>query len=826
MSKRAIALAVVAALLLIASAAEAAPRDYGKLTLNILPPGQSGGAGPTAHSTDQLRLYDALTPLQGNVTQADVRKYFKPATFKPTGTTHTETTSMKGVKIVRDKFDTPHISASTRSKVLFGAGWVTAEDRGLLLSTLRGPGRIAALDVPGIDAFALAGSLRGFTPSAAADKRIAQQVKLLQNAGKSGRQILKDIDAYAAGINAYQRKTGSSSKPWTRVDTIAIGAFIGAKFGSDGGDEARRSAFLSALQQKLGATAGSSVFTDLAGPDDPESPVTLPGRFPYGGTPSGGTPGSATVDAGSLDAGAQQQAAVTKTRGQMSNALLVGAKRSTDGRPLAVMGPQTGYFYPGIFLEADLHGGGIDSRGAVLPGVPYAVIGRGQDFAWSITSADSDNIDQFLEQLCNPNGSAPTRSSTSYVYKGKCRPMTSLDAGRLAATGSEPEREVTFLETVHGPVAGTVTVGGKPYAVASDRSTRGRDILSLRGLQDLNTGRVRSPKTFFDAIAKIDFTFNFFYLDNKHIAMYSAGRMPIRAKGVNPRLPAYGTGQYDWKGFLPASKHPRAVDPKGGTLVNWNNRPAHGWRTSDDEWGTWGSVDRVKLLAITKPLNRINDVVAVMNRAATQDARAVLVWPTIAKLLTPGTGPNPRAEQAAALVTSWSQHGSSRIDLNLDGKVDDPGAAVMDAAWPRIAKAVMRPVLGDLTDQLATFDRLDRNAPETNTGASSNYGRGWYTYVQKDLRSLMGEPVKGPFGRRYCGNGDLAACRASVWQAVSDASDELAAAQGADPTAWHSDANAERIIFQPGLLGPSNTIRWTNRPSMFQQVMEFSGHRP
>jgi acyl-homoserine lactone acylase PvdQ len=404
--------------------------------------------------------------------------------------------------------------------------------------------------------------------------------------------------------------------------------------------------------------------------------------------------------------------------------------------------------------------------------------------------------------------------------------MTSIDAGKLAAFGSKPEEEVVFHESVHGPVSGTVTVGGKPYAVASDRSTRGRDIVSLVGLQDLNTGRVRSPQTFFTAIGKIDFTFNFFYVDNKHIAMYSAGRMPVRANGVNPRLPTLGTGAYDWRGFLPASKHARAVDPKGGAIVNWNNRPAHGWGTTDSEWGTWGSIDRVQLLAITKKRNRISDVVSVMNRAATRDARAVLLWPTIAKVLTPGSGPSPRAEQAAALVTSWANNGGSRLDLNLDGKIDDPGAAVLDAAWPRIAKAVMRPVLGDLTDQLATFDRIDRNAPETNAGATSNYGRGWYTYVQKDLRSLMGEPVKGPFSRRYCGNGDLAACRASIWQAVSDASDELAAAQGDDPTAWHADANAERIIFQPGLLGPSNTIRWTNRPSAFQQVMEFSGHRP
>ena len=72
MGKRHISLAVLAALLSLTAAADAAPRDYGKLTLNILPPGESGGAAPTAHSTDQLRLYDALTPLQGNVTAADL----------------------------------------------------------------------------------------------------------------------------------------------------------------------------------------------------------------------------------------------------------------------------------------------------------------------------------------------------------------------------------------------------------------------------------------------------------------------------------------------------------------------------------------------------------------------------------------------------------------------------------------------------------------------------------------------------------------------------------------------------------------------------------
>ena len=89
---------------------------------------------------------------------------------------------------------------------------------------------------------------------------------------------------------------------------------------------------------------------------------------------------------------------------------------------------------------------------------------------------------------------------------------------------------------------------------------------------------------------------------------------------------------------------------------------------------------------------------------------------------------------------------------------------------------------------------------------------------------MLGRPVKGPYSRRYCGNGDLAACRASLWAVIQQSADALAAAQGPDPNAWRTDATEERIEFSPGLLGPENTMRWTNRPTM-QQLMEFKGHR-
>lgn len=824
---RSIAAVLVVAGVMLAPAASPA-RDYTRRAYDVMPPGQAGTIPATRNSTDQLRLYDGLTPLLGNVSAADVRRYFKPELFgRPDGRARSEKVPMRGIRLVRDRWGVPHVTAKTRPALMFAAGWVAAEDRGALMEAIRGPGKVAAVDAPGIDPFALATSLRSFTPSAQTQRFLNGEITKLRRSGRAGRQAVRDGDAYVAGINAFYRKSKSSARPWTSADVVAVGALIGAKFGKDGGDEARHSEFLSELQARLGAQQGLGTFRDLSTADDPESPATVARRFPYMPDPSGATPGSPPIDAGSLDTEAEHDAAIASgTTSQMSNALLVGAKRSADGHPLAVMGPQTGYLYPNIFLEVDLHGGGIQVRGAMLPGLLYPVIGRGPDFAWSITSADSDNTDQFLEELCNQDGSPPTRESTGYVRNGHCAPMGSWDAGTLGATSTEPAREVTFRTTVHGPVSGTATVGGKPYAIANDRSTYGRDVLSLGGLQDLDTGRVRSPRGFIKAVSNIEFTFNWHYMDNRHIAFFSSGRLPKRAPGTDPRLATLGTGQYDWRGVLTPKQHPQAIDPPSGLILNWNNRPARGFGTADNEWASWGSVDRLELFTgFKKKRNRLNDVVGVMNRAATQDARVVLVWPVLARLLSSGA-PDPQTQQAADLLTAWAAHGGHRIDADNDGRIDDPGAAIMDAAWPRFARAEFESALGpDLTARLAELAPVDRNAPTINQGQTSNYGRGWYSYVDKDIRGLLGEPVSGPFSRAYCGGGDVNACRTAMWAALKAAVDELAAAQGPDPAAWRQDAGPERIVFQPGLLGPSKTIRWTNRSSAFQQVLEFTGHR-
>jgi hypothetical protein len=197
-----------------------------------------------------------------------------------------------------------------------------------------------------------------------------------------------------------------------------------------------------------------------------------------------------------------------------------------------------------------------------------------------------------------------------------------------------------------------------------------------------------------------------------------------------------------------------------------------------------------------------------MNNAATQDLRAVEVWPVIVAMLQRAPAPDAHAQQLVDEVTAWAHAGAHRLDTNNDGRVDDPGAGVLDAAWPKLANAVLSPVLGPLTDRLAALMERDDH-PNPNGSAFID---GWYGYVQKDLSSILGNKVPGPFANRYCGNGDAVACANSLWAAID--------AVGAPPPA---DATAERIRFAPGFLPV--TMRWTNRPT-FQQLLSFDGHRP
>ena len=239
---------------------------------------------------------------------------------------------------------------------------------------------------------------------------------------------------------------------------------------------------------------------------------------------------------------------------------------------------------------------------------------------------------------------------------------------------------------------GTATVHGWPYALARKRTTYGQDGLSLGALKAMTEGRATTPQKFFGFANRFGFTFNWGYVSRSATAYFSSGRLPVRARGLDRRLPTLGNGKFEWRGWLSELAHPHDIGGPNNLLLNWNNKPAPGWMPGDDQH--LGIVQHVSLFGPWPGRPHINDVVGVMNQAATQDATGVLAWPVIRAMLRRGHAPD--AQTAGAVVTRRHVASGRLTHGRQSGRRPDPlrrrrGAR---AAWPYIFKAVMGPRYG------------------------------------------------------------------------------------------------------------------------------------
>jgi acyl-homoserine lactone acylase PvdQ len=475
-------------------------------------------------------------------------------------------------------------------------------------------------------------------------------------------------------------------------------------------------------------------------------------------------------------------------------------------------------------------------------------LGHGRDYAWSATTATSDNVDTFAEQLC--------QDDYHYLYKGQCLPMEKLErTNTWTPTASEPEtppgsETLTVYRTVHGIVYARGTVGGKPVAFASARTTYFHEADSAVGFSEFNEPDfMTSPKRFQEAADNINFGFNWAYVDANHIAYFLSGWLPERAKGTSPDFPILGTGEYDWQGFdpalhtmdtLPFKKHPQAVDPP--FLVSWNNKQAPRFAAADDKYA-FGDVYRMQLIRdfIEADLQDgrkmgTEQLITAMDEAATQDIRMVELWPTIREVL--GTPSSPALAHAVEALESWYAAGGHRRDL-ANTSISSPGSyenneaiTIIDAWWPKLVEAIFKPALGEEGFE-AERGMLEIGGPDPGGEPQApDFADGWYGQVDKDLRDVLaangaGAAPAAPYSRDYCGEGSLGACRTALESSLSEALTETPAqiyghgACAEDPQASCFDMN--RFVSASGIEVPP--FPFQNRPT-FQQVVELTRTLP
>jgi acyl-homoserine lactone acylase PvdQ len=870
--------------------------------MSILPPGENGLVNATdllqfellhkrpAASDDQLGKYANLLYGYPTLTDSTLSDYYDDESFgvRPSDVTRTEQPT-SGVTIYRDAHDVPHIYADTDQALAFAAGYAQAEDRLFLMDVLRhyGEGTLASFLGASCEFEKMDHDQLLLAPYTEA-QATAQVDNLPAEYGAQGVLAKSMIENYVAGVNKYVAQATLDPRKlpadyaaavpnvlpqrWSVADVVAIAGLIGGIFGRGGGNEVANAHLLQYLQRELGTAAGTQAFKDFRTANDPLAPTTADRPFPYEipGTVDPATTAlpdyNAPVSGGPVDTDPNcdltkpNLAALSIIRGleslpkHMSNALVVNAEHSSDGHPIAVFGPQVSYYAPQILSELDLHSPDYAAEGASFPGTGIVELGRGEDYAWSATSAGTDLIDQRLELICDPSGGAPQPQGTYYLFDGQCLPMTTEHFRETAlpkpgGLGAPAVLDHVVHLTRHGVVQGWTTAGGKPVAIVNQRTTYGHEVDSIIGfLAWGQPAKTHDVTTWMDGASQIGYTFNWFYVDDRDTGYYVSGWDPIRPSDVDPDLPTWGTGDAEWQGLLPADQHVQETNPPTGFFVSWNNKPAPEFVAADDQYG-YGQVYRSVLLvdqlrnqlaAHGGLLTRAN-VVQAMETAASQDLDGVSVLPLLLQYVQGRTEP---AGVTAMLdqLQAWIADGAHRRKAAAGDTQYAHAAAVAiaDELIPNLIHALYDPILAAGGSSSNGFDALPMgfvDYPHEHKGSS--YDGGFESYLVATLQQLLGQdPVDG-FGAeltsRECAGGP-ASCGAVVDDALAKTYAALVTANGtSDVSAWTASsaskaANQTMPVYDAiqfrtlGIVGQPD-IDWQNRPT-FQQVIEFPRHRP
>ena len=195
------------------------------------------------------------------------------------------------------------------------------------------------------------------------------------------------------------------------------------------------------------------------------------------------------------------------------------ARESATGHPIGVLGPQVGYYVPQILMEEDLHGPGIDARGAAFPGVNLIRPARPRP-RLRLERDDGDLGQRRHVRRGALPGRLPLPVQGPVPADGEARPHELLDAerGRPDAAGLRdadrlPHGARHRLRARHG------------RAARRSRSSRARttyfheadSAIGFFALNDPASG-ARPASRSSQAVDGINFAFNWAYIDANHIA--------------------------------------------------------------------------------------------------------------------------------------------------------------------------------------------------------------------------------------------------------------------------------------------------------------------
>lgn len=603
--------------------------------------------------------------------------------------------------VTRSDYGVPHIKAANLDEAFELAGYAVAQDRLWQMETSRRIARGQMSEVFG--SRSLASDMEtlklGYT-----DEELQGQIDA------SGTLLKKVYDAYARGINRYiddatklgtlpegYTKNNFKPRPWSPVDSAAIAVMMSQRFGSGATGELRNNVALTYLKTQPCRGQLLDVVDDVAWQNDPNSPTTVhkedegqckPIAFPTFSRADtekqlAELPMVNLVEAmGAIKLSAkEEEREIAMINGAPykvgSYAVVVSGTRSALGTPLLMSAPQMGFTNPSVVHEMVIETPELKVCGLDVPGMPGVLIGYTPKFAWGLTSGVADGQDVFVSHIT---------AGDSYEYGRETRKITRID--RTIKVAGQSDRTITTTRTHFGPV---ILESKSTKSLYSQRSVFfNRELKSMAAMLELP---MKNSASEIQTLAgHIDLTFNLFYATNSgDIGWSYCGAMPIRAKNIDPRLPTIGRPENEWQGTVQIAEHVRVLNPKGGIITNWNNKPVSWWPNLDTP--VWGNIFRVTNLNNALPKAKLtpHDLEhAAWTIARMDDATCNAFLPDMQAMLTK-TRLGETEKQAAQYILGWD-------GLEVEGS---QGAMIYEAWIAELRREIFKQHTGNFLNDSA-----------------------------------------------------------------------------------------------------------------------------
>jgi len=262
-------------------------------------------------------------------------------------------------------------------------------------------------------------------------------------------------------------------------------------------------------------------------------------------------------------------AAATSTAPKFSHAWVVGGKQSGSGGAVLVSMPQTPVTNPSLMYEFHISGKTLRARGIGVPGSPVILIGWNDKVAWGMTALGADQADLFRLKTDEDH-------PEQYEYDGQWHPMELLRE-EIQVRGSVPQT-LMIRQTHFGPIVnefafsrpGDARVALKRVPVCE------RDRETIQG--SLAMMRATDVHEFKSALAGWRFpSANVLFGDDQgNIGFSTAGALPLRpANALDAGGAAHdgSSSENDWQAIIPPDLVPQVINPAEGYLFSGNHRP-------------------------------------------------------------------------------------------------------------------------------------------------------------------------------------------------------------------------------------------------------------